>query len=201
VSLEDKWVPYGPSAAIGLQAAISQAKGDEPLTPVTVIVPSNYVGVATRRLLGSGALGPLCNSGIGIAAVSFLTVYRMAELLGASRLAGAGRRPVSTPVIAASLRAALVENPGIFAPVADHAATETALVAAYRELRDLPPGALDSLARRSNRAADVVRLHRMARVRLEPDWYDEEDLIDAATQVLSTDESATGNGHRRRQST
>jgi ATP-dependent helicase/nuclease subunit B len=164
VSLEDKWVPYGPSAAIGLQAAISQAKGDEPLTPVTVIVPSNYVGVATRRQLGSGALGPVCNRGIGIAAVSFLTVYRMAELLGASRLAGAGRRPVSTPVIAASLRAALVENPGIFAPVSDHAATETALVAAYRELRDLSPGALDSLARRSKRAADVVRLHRMARV-------------------------------------
>ncbi len=85
----------------------------------------------------------------------------------------------------------MAEQPGIFAPVADHAATETALVAAYRELRDLSPGALDSLAGRSARAADVVRLHRMARSRLEPEWYDEEDLIDAATQVLSTDESAT----------
>jgi hypothetical protein len=175
---------------MGLHAAISAAKCDEPLTPVTVVVPSNYVGVATRRLLGSGALGQVCNRGIGIAAVSFLTVYRTAELLGSSRLAGAGRRPVSTPVIAAALRAALAESPGIFAPVGGHAATETALVTAYRELRDLSPSALDSLGRKSDRAADVVRLHRMARSRLEPEWYDEEDLIDAAIQVLSTDESA-----------
>ena len=61
----------------------------------------------------------------------------MAELLGSSPLSGAGRRPVSTPVIAAALRAALADRPGIFAPVAGHAATETALIAAYRELRDL----------------------------------------------------------------
>jgi ATP-dependent helicase/nuclease subunit B len=193
VSLEVKWVPYGRSAAVGLHAAISAAKSDDPLTQVTVVVSSNYVGVATRRLLGSGALGAVCNRGIGIAAVSFLTVYRLAELLGSSRLAGAGRRPVSTPVIAAALRAALAEDPGIFAPVSDHAATETALVAAYRELRDLSPDTLDLLARTSSRAADVVRLHRMARARLEQDWYDEEDLIGAATQVLNTDESAPGN--------
>lgn|ERR1700722_1594725 len=94
VSLEVKWVPSSRSAAIGLHNAISEAKDDEPLRPVIVFVPSNYVGVATCRLLGSGALGPVCNRGIGIAAVSFLTVYHMAELLGSSRLAGAGRRPV-----------------------------------------------------------------------------------------------------------
>ncbi len=189
MSLEAKWEAYGRPATEALNGAIGSAKGDEPLAPVTVVVPSNYVGVATRRLLGSGSFGSLCNRGIGLAAVSFVTVYRMAELLGSSRLAGSGRRPVSTPVIAAAFRAALAEEPGIFAPVADHAATESALVAAYRELRDLSPASLDSLARTSARAADVVRLHHMVRSRLEPEWYDEEDLIDAATEVLSTDES------------
>ena len=74
MTLEVKWVPYGRSAAIGFHAAISEAKGDEPLRPVTVVVPSNYVGVATRALLGLGALGRDCNRGTGIAAVSFLTV-------------------------------------------------------------------------------------------------------------------------------
>ncbi|HVC71205.1 MAG TPA: PD-(D/E)XK nuclease family protein [Acidimicrobiales bacterium] len=181
---------YGRPAAEALRTAISEAKGAEPLTPVTVVVASNYVGVATRRLLASGALGPVCGTGIGVAAVSFLTVYRMAELLGSARLAGAGRRPVSTPVIAAALRASLAEHPGIFAPVAGHAATETALIAAYRELRDLSDGALDALARRSDRASDVVRLHRAARARLVADWYDEEDLIDSAIEVLRAEASA-----------
>jgi len=173
-----------------LRSAISAAKGADPLAPVSVVVSSNYVGVATRRLLGSGRLGPVCDRGIGLAAVSFLTVYRMAELLGSARLAGAGRRPVSTPVIAAALRASLAERPGIFAPVSAHAATETALIAAYRELRDLSEGALDALARRSDRAADVVRLHRASRARLVPDWYDEEDLIDSAVETLRADDSA-----------
>ena len=82
-------VPYGRPAAEALRSAINSAKGDGPLTPVTVVVPSNYVGVATRRMLASGELGPVCGTGIGLAAVSFLTVYRLAELLGSSALAGA----------------------------------------------------------------------------------------------------------------
>jgi ATP-dependent helicase/nuclease subunit B len=173
-----------------LRSAINQAKGDEPLTPVSIVVPSNYVGVATRRLLASGALGPVAHRGIGVAAVSFVTVYRLAELLGSTRLAASDRRPVSTPVIAAALRAALAERPGIFAPVAGHAATETALIAAYRELRDLSVGALDALARKSDRAADVVRLHRAARASLVSNFYDEEDLLDSAAETLRTDRQA-----------
>jgi hypothetical protein len=94
---------------------------------------------------------------------------------------------VSTPVIAAALRSALTLQPGIFAPVAGHAATETALVAAYRELRDLSDGALDALAESSERAADVVRLHRTARASLEADFYDEEDLLDSAAETLRRD--------------
>jgi ATP-dependent helicase/nuclease subunit B len=140
--------------------------------------------VATRRLLASGSLGSVCDRGIGVAAVSFVTVYRLAELLGSAQLAGSGRRPVSTPVIAAALRSALTREPGIFAPVAGHAATETALVAAYRELRDLSDGALDALARSSDRAADVVRLHQAARASLAPEFYDEEDLLDSAADAL-----------------
>jgi hypothetical protein len=159
---------------------------------VTIVVPSNYIGVATRRLLASGALGSVCGRGIGVAAVSFVTVYRLAELLGSAQLAGSGRRPVSTPVIAAALRSALTTQPGIFAPVAGHAATETALVAAYRELRDLSDGALDALAKSSDRAADVVRLHRAARASLESAFYDEEDLLKSATEALQKDEAAAG---------
>jgi RecB family exonuclease len=168
-----------------LRSEIGDAKHGDPLAPVTVIVPSNHVGVAARRLLASGRLGPVCPQGAGIAAVTFLTVYRLGELLGAPRLAAEGRRPVSTPVIAAAFRRALADRPGVFGPVAAHPATEQALVSAYRELRDLTPGALEALRSQSHRAADVVRLHRDVRRALEPSWYDEEDLLDAAAAALA----------------
>ncbi|GAC1314377.1 MAG: hypothetical protein NVSMB12_07530 [Acidimicrobiales bacterium] len=175
-----EWVRYGRAGAEALRAAIAEAKAGEPLRPVTVVVPSNTVGVATRRLLASGTLGPLCGSGVGVAAVTVLTVYRLAELLGAPPLAASGRRPVSTPVLAAAMRQALADDPGVFGPVAAHPATEQALVGAYRELRDLSEPALDAIARAGRRAATVVRLHRSVRTTLAPAWYDEQDLMAAA---------------------
>jgi RecB family exonuclease len=180
-----QWVRYGPESAEALRAAVAAAKGSEPLAPVTVVVPSNHVGVAARRRLASGALGPVCGRGRGLAAATFVTPYRLAEILGAPRLAAAGRRPVSTPVLAAALRRALSEAPGLFGPVAGHSATEAALVAAYRELRDLSEEALSALAGAGDRAADVIRLHRLARAHLESTWYDEEDLLAAAVEALS----------------
>jgi hypothetical protein len=176
------WTSYGRAAASALREAVGRAKGDEPLAPVTVVVPSNHVGVASRRLLASGAVGPVATgAGVGLAAVTFVTQYRLGELLGAADLAASERRPVSTPVLAAAVRAELAVRPGLFEPVAAHPATESALVATYRELRDCSPAALDALAGTSARAAEVVRLHRAVRARLEGRWSDEEDLLRAAT--------------------
>jgi len=189
VPVRVEWVSYGRPAADALRATIAEAKRDDPLSEVTVVVPSNHVGVAVRRLLASGDLGPVASHGLGIAAVNFLTVYRLAELLGAARLAGAGRRPVSTPVIAAALRTALKADPGMFAPVAEHPATEMALVQAYRELRDVSPEACARLRSESERAADVVRLHAAARRLLEEEFSDEEDLIGAALEELVSDQA------------
>jgi ATP-dependent helicase/nuclease subunit B len=183
MSLEVRWTGYGRPAAVALHRAVAHAKAGDPLAPVTVVVPSNHVGVASRRLLASGALGPVAGTGVGLAAVTFLTVYRLAELLGASTLAAQGKRPVSTPVLAAAMRAELTAGAGLFEPVREHPATESALVATYRELRDLSTGALDALAGTSDRAGEVVRLHRAARARLADAWSDEEDLLDAAAGV------------------
>ncbi|NIR39322.1 MAG: hypothetical protein GWN79_18210, partial [Actinobacteria bacterium] len=88
--------PYGPAAHEALAALIEELKGTDPLAPVTVVVGSNQLGVAARRALGRRR---------GVAAVTFLTPYRLAELLGAARVAGEGRRPVSTPVVAGAVRA------------------------------------------------------------------------------------------------
>lgn len=186
MAIRIEWAEYGRAAAEALRAEIARTKGDEPLAPVTVVVPSNHVGVAARRLLASGTLGPTCRHGVGLVAVAFVTPYRVAELLGAPALAATGRRPVSTPVIAAAMRASLYEKPGLFAPVAEHPATETALVATYRELREVSAKGLDAIAVTTRRAADVVRLHRATRMRLEPAWYDEQDLMRAAAASLAT---------------
>src|SRR5829696_1807061 len=66
-------VPYGAPALERLDVLVREAQASDRLAPVTVVVPTNYVGVATRRALASRG---------GIAAVTFLTVYRLAELLG-----------------------------------------------------------------------------------------------------------------------
>ncbi len=183
--IELKPVPYGPEAARALHAAVVTAKAGDALAPVTVVVPTNYVGVAARRLLGSGVLGRVTEGGDGVAGVTFLTAFRLAELLGAPKLAAAHRRPVSIPVLAAGVRAVLADAPGRFRPVAEHPATEAALVAAHRELSNLDDAALDALVRTGARAADVVRISRRVRASLAAEWYDERDLMDAAAAEVT----------------
>jgi hypothetical protein len=46
-------VRYGREAAEALRTTIAAIKGDQPLRPVSVVVPSNHVSVATRRLLAA----------------------------------------------------------------------------------------------------------------------------------------------------
>ena len=173
---------YGRPASQALRDAVARAKRADVLAPVTVVVPTNSVGVSARRRLASGELGAVTNAGAGVVGVNFLTVYRLAELLGAAELAAAGRRPVSTPVVAAAVRRALARAPGLFAPVAQHPATEEALVAAHRELSDLDPAQLDRLgAHAQQRTREVIRLHRSTKSLLQGEWYDEHDLMEAAT--------------------
>jgi ATP-dependent helicase/nuclease subunit B len=163
---------------------IARAKESSPLAPVTVVVPGNSVGVAVRRLLASGDLGPVSKVGSGLIGVNFLTASRLAELLAAPRLAARKRRPVSPPVVAAAVRHVLSTAAGMFAPVANHPATEEALVAAVWELSDLDDAALDLLRAQSERAREVVRIHRVAKQRLASGWYDEHDLMRAACDVV-----------------
>ncbi|MBI2709441.1 MAG: PD-(D/E)XK nuclease family protein [Actinobacteria bacterium] len=185
MAMAGRWVRHGRPAAEALAAAVRQGKATEPLAPVTVVVPSNQVAVAARRLLASGTLGPVSGAGPGLVAVDLLTPYRLAELLGSATLAGEGRRPVSTPVVTAAVRRALRDGAGVFAAVAEHPATEAALVSAYRELRDLSDGARRAVGAQSRRAADVVRLHDATRAALAPGWYDEQDLMATATRHVA----------------
>ena len=143
-------VGYGREAADALAAAVARAKHRSPLAPVTVLVPSNLAGLTARRVLGAGASG--------IANVSFLTPLRLAGLLGADQVLGT--RPLTNPVLGAAVRRALAADPGPFAAVADHEATEAALASLYRELSAISPDALDAVAASGPSARTAVRLHR-----------------------------------------
>ncbi len=171
---------YGAAAMRALAGAVSAAQEGDPLAPVTVVVPSNYAGVAARRWLAG--------QGRGVANLTVVTAYRLAELLAAPRLAAAGRRPVTAPVVAAALRRALATAPGMFAEVAEQPGTVDAIHRVHRELRDIPPPTLSALGRTSTRARDVVAIHREAVSRLVAGgWFDERDLLDAATDIVAGD--------------
>jgi RecB family exonuclease len=176
VEIESTRTEYGPLATERLASQIALLKGADLLSPITVLVDSNYVTLTTRRGLAART--------DGIANVNFTTVRAMAERFGTARLTTAGFQPASTPLITSAIRAALHAAPGIFEPVSDHPATEQALTTAYRELRAVPAPEVNAVTDCSARAADVVRICRDARTRLSPGWYDEDDLLIAATEEL-----------------
>ena len=141
------------------------------------------VGAAPARV---GELGSTSPAGRGVVGVTFLTVYRLAELLGAAELAAAGRRPVSTPVVASAVRRALARVPR--AVRAGRASSRHRRSARRRAPRARRPRRRP--ARRARRAAatsrtrEVVRLHRATKSLLQREWHDEHDLMRVATDLV-----------------
>ncbi|MDT5037903.1 MAG: ATP-dependent helicase/nuclease subunit, partial [Micromonosporaceae bacterium] len=175
------WTAYGEPAYAALRSIVTELKGPDPLRQVTVLVPTQLCGVITRRTLAHGVGGRP-----GVAGLAVLTVDRLAERLAAPTLAGGGRRPATDPVLAAAWRAALSENPGVFADVAAHSATVVALIRAHRQLREVDRAAHDMIALSGERiAVDLTRLHGRVASLLADDWYDVADLRRAAIRALA----------------
>ncbi len=168
---------YGDAAHSALAGAVRQHKAADPLRPVSVIVASNYMGIAARRALGQRR---------GVAAVTFLTPYRLAELLGSAAVAANGKRPVSTPILAGAMRAVLSREPGRFEGVHTHPATERSLVKAHRALSELPADTLKLLSAGPTRTADVVRIFHAVNREIESRYSNERDLVDEAVRAIST---------------
>ena len=179
MSIQVICTPYGPPATERLGEQIAVLKNGDPLAPVTVVVPTNIAGLATRRALGARDQG--------IAAVNFLKLFDLAERLAGRQMAvELKRKPLSDPVLSATVRSVLNAEPGLFRASAHHPATQQALVRSYRDLRELTEGQLDVLASQSRRAADVVRICGQVRGRLESKWYDGQDLNELAIDALGS---------------
>ncbi|MFC0626367.1 PD-(D/E)XK nuclease family protein [Kribbella deserti] len=162
--------PYGAAALGCLREVVAGIKSDDPMTPVTLLLPSNTAGLVARRHLAA-ELG-------SVAGLFLATVPRLAEQLAAAGLAP--RRPATRSVVAATWRTVLSKDPGVFAAVADHPATIQALAAAHQELCDLSAEALAAVGAASGLGPDLVRLHREVTNSLAPEWYDVTALLKAA---------------------
>lgn len=174
--IEVTTVAHGAAAFDALAAAVRAAKDGDPLRPVAVVVPTNTAGVTARRAIGRRG---------GAAAVEVLTVYRLAELLGAPTLLAEGRRPVSTPVVDLAVRQLLARSPGLYAGVATHPSTIVALRDLYREIRMAGTEGFTRLGRTERGREPARVVGELARV-LTPDWYDEADLLVSATERAAT---------------
>jgi len=170
-----------------LRSAVALVKRDDPMAPVTVLVPNNIAGAVARRFLARG----LTDGANGIAGISFSTLPRLAERLATPGLTARGRRPATRPVIAATIRRRLDSDPGIFEAVAAHPSTSRALAQAMSALRDVDDTTLTVLATDSCLQRDVVRLHRETITELGPQWYDGADLLHCATTIIREQPSAT----------
>lgn len=179
-----RFVPYGRQAAVALRDVVAAAQGDDPLAPVTVVVPRAPVGLAMRRALASGELGPVGGAGArgaGIANVSFTTLSRLAASIGGPVLAAEGRRPLTSAVLGAAARASLADAPGVFAPVAQHPSTALTLGRLWRDLCSASAETRQRLSASNDRAGEVVRLVDDLDGRLAG-WYDEHDVALAASR-------------------
>ena len=171
VAISVSTTALGAPALDALAAAVRRAQGGDPLRAVTVVVPTNTAGVMARRALGRRG---------GFAAIDVVTIFRLAELLGAPTLHRVGRKPVSTPVVDVAVRQVVLANPGLYAGVQHHPSTIVALRDLYRELRVAGPGAVTALAR-TERGGEPARVAAEVMRALRTDWYDEGDLLTAAT--------------------
>jgi len=182
----------GRPATTEVRRAIAAAKAGDPLRPVRVVVSSNLVGLSLRRLLGSRLLdepGPTLVPA-GIANVQFSTPFQYASLLAAPALAMSGQRPLTTAVLAAAVRHVLATQPGRFDAVAEHVATESALIRAYGEITELPPSRRAALqSSTSARTLDLLAFISAVDEHLtsgtEQRYHDEYTVLAAAASQLT----------------
>ena len=154
-------------------------KKDDPLSPVTIVGPSNYANLSLRHDLARS----------GFANVRFLPMPRLAELLGAPSLAARDRTPLTSIVESAAIRAVSEEASGLLGELRFHPSTHQSLKATFRELRNASDGTLEQLEARPGLQAEVVNLYRRFRERTGS-LYDSEDLAQAAANAVHRSEAA-----------
>lgn len=163
-----------PDIYEALQTIADQRRSD-PLSPVTVIAPSHAAALQLRRRLA--VHGPF-------AAVRFEILPRVAELLGAGRLAASGRSPLARPIGDYASEMVAKESRGVLAGVGELPGYARVLRQIFRRLRrGGVSSSRDVRTERRGHLAEVLRLYDRFR-EMTKDFYDDEDLLDAAAEAV-----------------
>jgi len=175
-----------------LREKIARHKGEDPLKPVTVIVPSKYVGYALRRRLTLSQR----TSRDTMVAVRFITLDELAKTFAYPSLSSSGRYPLTRAALLEAVRSVLSTEKGYFAALASNPATVRAVARAVSEIRGLSPSARAGLANSSRKGRDLVALHDQIYAHLSNTFYDKEDLLHRAIEEI---EAETANSERLRE--
>ena len=187
MGLKIRCVRFGREASRALRDEIAQAQADDPLAPVTVVVPRGITGLGVRRLLASGDLGPApSTSRLGVANLCFTTLSRLAADLAGSRRSADDALPATDTVVRAVARMTLgVVRTGVLVSVRDHPGTTRALVRLYRDLSGVSGATRRRLMAGGDRAAEVVSLVASMETRLRDGWIDDSRRADDAVEAIN----------------
>jgi len=160
-----------------LSDLISEKKQADVFAPVTVVVPSQYAGVALRRALAADH---------GLLNVRFMILPRLAEYIGSPALAKDGISPLVPLMEIASIRHISMEGgaDGPLRSVAQHEGLPALLRKTFRELSLVDADDLSNLAKTDDLRAQLVDWY----LRFKEDsqgFYAQEDLMRAAEEALA----------------
>ena len=156
-----------------LRDFIGSLQRDDPLAPVTVVVPSWYAGFYLRHELGRS----------GLANVRFITSYPLSDLLGAPSRDRQKKSPLTAIIENASIRAVLEDAPGRLEAVSSHPSTQQSLRWTFQQLSRAPASTVERLAGRGGLTGEVADLYRRFQVCTE-NYYHGEDLALSAAEAV-----------------
>lgn len=163
-----------PDLSRELWRLVKEEQRHDVLAPVTVIAPTQYARLALRQELGR----------TGFANVRFILASVLSELLGAAALEQQGRKPLTNVLENLAVRQALAQTDGPLREVSEHPSTQSSVRAAFRQLRNTDEAMRSALASRGGIAGEMARLYDSFRRVTAVEWYDAEDLAEAAAATV-----------------
>ena len=163
-----------PELTQELWQLIKAEKRGDVLAPVTVVTSTRYAGLALRQEQGRA----------GFANVRFILPSVLSELLGAAALEQQGRKPLTGVLENLAVRRVLAQTGGPLRDVSEHPSTQSSVRAAFRQLRNTDTTLRSALAARGGIAGEMARLYDDFRKITADEWYDQEDLAEAAATTV-----------------
>jgi len=169
---------YGNKVQEQLASLIAEAKNDNLLAPVTIVVPSMYTGLSVRRSLGKQG---------GLVNVRFMVIPRLAEYLGAPALTRQGKSPLTPTMKLVAVRhfASEMANKEPLSSISNHPPLHDYLVNTFNELAMLSEKQLSWLQAKSPVLNQVVEWYHMYRELTQP-YYDREELAHSAAASVGS---------------